>query len=100
MIKRVFGSNLKRLRLENEHTRESLAELTEVSSVQIYKLESGKSFVSASLLEKLSAVLNVEPYLFFVDQNKMVDYDLMYKSHAKLFKDHLVELIDEHIINK
>jgi len=95
MIKELFGSNLKKIRNDQNLTREKLAEIADVSADQIYKLESGNSFVSASMLEKLSNVLNVEPYEFFIDPNKTDLDDLKFKQHKEFIKSKFIKMIDE-----
>jgi len=46
-----------------------LAELCETAPSYIGEIEIGRRFPSIKLIEKISGILNVEPYRFFIDDN-------------------------------
>ncbi len=73
-IKQVFGNNLREYRKIREMSQEQLAEKLEISVKHLSTLETGKSFVSAELLEKISAILKISPsVLFYSAEEKSVD---------------------------
>ena len=45
-----------------------VAELCDTSPNYIAEIEIGRRFPSLKLIEKIGAVLNVEPYRFFIDE--------------------------------
>ena len=61
----VFISNLKTIRKERQITQEKLAELCNTDTAYIGQIETRKRFPSISLIEKIAAALNVEPYRLF-----------------------------------
>ncbi|MCD8569105.1 MAG: helix-turn-helix domain-containing protein [Geovibrio sp.] len=71
MIKEIFGYNLKKYRNSKELTQEHLAELLDVSTTQIYKMESGKSFASAEMIEKIASLFDIPPYKFFMTESDL-----------------------------
>ena len=55
-------------------SQETLSEALGISTKHLSDLENGKSFVSAELLEKISAVLHVSPSsLFYTPEEKSLD---------------------------
>jgi len=97
MLKKLFGSNLKKIRNQKGMTQEELAEKADISTVQIYKIESGKSFVSAELLETLTKVLEVEAYVFFIDSEKTDLDKIKFNEHKEFIKAKINEMLDENI---
>ena len=73
-IKQDFGNNLHEYRKARGMSQESLAEKLEISVKHLSTLETGKSFVSAELLEKISEILSVSPSaLFYSTEEKSID---------------------------
>lgn len=66
-IKKKFGANLKRLRLEKGISQESLALLADLDRTYIPSIEKGERNVSITVLEKLANALNVNISEFFKD---------------------------------
>ena len=64
-LKQIFIQNLKELRKKEGLSQIKLAEYCNVSLGYIGEIESGRKFPSIELIEKISNVLRVEPYLFF-----------------------------------
>lgn len=79
-IKTLFGSNLQAYRKLRNLSQEELAEKLSISAKHLSTLETGKVFVSAELLEKISATLNVSiSALFYSPEDKSIDdSDLSY----------------------
>lgn len=59
LLKSAFGNNLKLIRKSKGLTQEQLAELVGLNQRQLTRIETGVSFLSADVLEKLSIALNV-----------------------------------------
>lgn len=59
-IKEAFGLRLKELRKERGLTQEKLAEMVDLTSRQLSRVESGENFISAEALAKISIALQVE----------------------------------------
>ena len=59
-LKQAFGQNLRLLRKARGFTQEQLSELINLNQRQLTRVESGDSFVSSTVLEKLVVALNVD----------------------------------------
>ena len=59
-LKEIFAKNLKELRKRNKMTQEQLAELVNVAPRHISFIETGRSFPSCELLERICKVLQVD----------------------------------------
>ena len=66
-IKKKFGKNLKRLRLEKGISQESLALSADLDRTYIPSIEKGERNVSITVVEKLANALNVSFSEFFKD---------------------------------
>lgn len=66
-IKKKFGNNLKRLRLEKGISQESLALSADLDRTYIPSIEKGERNVSITVVEKLANALNVSISEFFKD---------------------------------
>jgi transcriptional regulator with XRE-family HTH domain len=66
-IKKKFGKNLKRLRLEKRISQESLALSADLDRTYIPSIEKGERNVSITVVEKLANALNVNISEFFKD---------------------------------
>lgn len=60
-ILKIFGFNLKVLRMKNGSTQFQLAEKLNVHEKHICKIETGKQNVTLKTLEKIAKALEVEP---------------------------------------
>ncbi len=64
-IPKLFGENLRRLRKDRNLTQAQLAEMLDVTQKHLSVIETGTQFVSAPLIAKISAALEVEPAELF-----------------------------------
>ena len=64
-IKKIFGSNLKKYRKALGYTQIQLAEILNVEQKHISFIESGNSFPSAGLIDKITKTLNIQPKNLF-----------------------------------
>lgn len=63
---KVLGSNVRRLRVEQELTITQFSRMSGVSRPTIYKIESGQLSVQLSHVQKLAEALCVEPFMLFI----------------------------------
>jgi len=66
-IKKKFGKNLKRLRLDKGISQESLALSADLDRTYIPRIEKGERNVSITVVEKLANALNVKISELFKD---------------------------------
>jgi transcriptional regulator with XRE-family HTH domain len=77
-IRRLFGKNLKRIRLQQGLSLLELSMKTGLTHNFINDIENGKKWLSAQSLGKFIAVLKVEPYHFFISEigdNSVIEID-------------------------
>ncbi len=80
-IKNIIGLKVKQLRSKRGLTQEKLAEYIGLQPQTIAKIETGKRFISADVLSKLSNFFDVAPYVFFIaPETKYASKDLDYIS--------------------
>ena len=72
-LKKTFGKNIRYYRFKKKYTQEKLAELLDVSTNYVSRMERGQHSASFDVIEELSKILDVEPYKFFL---KSKDADL------------------------
>jgi transcriptional regulator with XRE-family HTH domain len=68
VLKGLFVVNLKKFRKEEGLSQEALAERCDVSPNHIGQIEMGRRFPSIELIERIAAILKVEPYRLFKDE--------------------------------
>lgn len=72
--KKIFGNNLHRYRKKMGFSQEKLSEELDISIKHLSDLETGKSFVSAELLENISQTLHVSlSNLFYAPDEKLIE---------------------------
>ena len=64
-VKDIFGENLKHFRKLNKITQEELSEKLKITPTHLSRIENGKSFVTAELLDSLCLVFDISPATFF-----------------------------------
>lgn len=64
-IKKIVGTNVKKLRTAKKLTQEKLAEYIDMQVQSITFIETGRMFISSEALAALSNYFNVEPSFFF-----------------------------------
>ena len=72
-IKALFGTNLKFYRKKRKLSQEQLSEKIDISVQHLSKIERGVTFVSAELLEKLSATLEISIAQLFCKKNENIN---------------------------
>ena len=73
-IKAIFGANLKYYRKQRRLSQEALSEQLDITPKHLSTLETGATFVSAKLLEKITKILKVSASaLFYTPEEKSSD---------------------------
>jgi transcriptional regulator with XRE-family HTH domain len=75
-LKKIFIQNLKKFRNARGFSQMKLAELCGTTTNYIGAIEIGRRFPSLKLIEKISDVLEVEPYRLFIDESGKIRGDL------------------------
>ena len=84
--KQLLGARIKELRKEKGYTQQQLAELIDIDSKHLSKIEVGSSYPSLYNLEKITKVLNIEMQDLFKFEH--------HKNRDELIKD-IIELINK-----
>ncbi len=78
-LKNTFANNLKRIRKRNKLTQEQFAELVNVAPRHISFLETGRSFPSCELMERICNILHADISEFFKASEKLSREELLKK---------------------
>jgi len=77
-IKSVFGANLKYYRKKKKLSQEELSEQVGITPKHLSTIETGATFVSAELLERLTKILEVSASaLFYTVEEKSIDDSML-----------------------
>lgn len=77
-IKSIFGVNLKYYRKKNKLSQEKLSEQVGITPKHLSTIETGATFVSADLLERLTKRLGVSAsVLFYAVKEKSMDESIL-----------------------
>ncbi|MCR4822138.1 MAG: helix-turn-helix domain-containing protein [Treponema sp.] len=102
-VKEIFGENLKHLRKLNKVTQEELSERLEITPGHLSRIENGKSFVTAELLDALCVIFSITPATFFYtpqefsgDDSLFTQIDSIIDEEVKSFTLKLKEKIRKH----
>ncbi len=71
----TFINNLRQIRTEKSLTQEKLAEIAEVSTSLIGKIESGRTWPSHTTIDKLATALSIKPYELFMTKKDHLQYN-------------------------
>jgi transcriptional regulator with XRE-family HTH domain len=64
-LRQLFATNLRRLRHERKVSQEQLAHDAEVDRAYLSRVERAVTYVGLEIIEKLAAILEVDPAEFF-----------------------------------
>jgi transcriptional regulator with XRE-family HTH domain len=96
-IRRLLSKNLKRLRGIAKLSQVNLAAEADLTHNFINDIESGKKWVSAETLEKLSVALKAEPYQFFISESKWNDRGAeIFSIYLDDFHDSFEKMVNEY----
>lgn len=69
-IKKNVGQKIQKFRKKKKITQEQLAEIINIETVSLSKIKTGRSYPTSENLAKISKILEVEPFEFFISENK------------------------------
>ena len=99
-VKNIFGNNLKHFRKTNKITQEELSEKLGITPNHLSRIENGKSFVTAELLDALCVIFGISPTTFFYtpqefsgDDSLFARIDSIIDTELKNLSIHLKEKI-------
>lgn len=87
--KKIFGINLKHFRKLNNMTQEELSEKLDITSIHLGRIENGKSFVTAELLDSLCVIFNVSPATFFYTAQEFSGDDSLFARIDSIIDDEI-----------
>jgi len=73
-VSKVFGRNLRKVRLKRKMSMQKLANLADLEMSQVYRIERGKVNAKLSTIAALGKALEVEPSELFKIPNLPTDY--------------------------
>lgn len=89
-LREIFVANVRFYRKESGLSQLELAEKCGIATNYLSEIERGQKFPSVDIIEKISNVLCVPAYLFFVDGKSELDDNLILKKRNKEFCDSLL----------
>jgi transcriptional regulator with XRE-family HTH domain len=88
-IKAVFGANLKIYRRYRNLTQEQLAEMVDITPKHLSTIETGMTFVSAELLERITETLHVSASALFYAVKETLTDDSLFGKIDKIIEKEL-----------
>lgn len=100
-LRKPLGNKIKYFRKQKGLTQEQLAEKIGIETNTLSNIETGKSFMSFKVFQKLPEILEVQPYEFFVyDENITPEYKKILAGKIKNIKNVNQLLLIENLINQ
>lgn len=96
-IKKLVGTVVRELRLQNNITQEKLSEAIDMQPTGLGQIEIGRNFISSEVLSKLCEHFDVAPSVFFTPKPQfMLDEHIKYsKEIARLLPSFSAEKLHE-----
>jgi transcriptional regulator with XRE-family HTH domain len=85
-IARLFGKNLKRLRNGKKISQLTLANMADLTHNFINEIENGRKWVSSDTIARLAAILETEPFQFFIPDRTMENIN------TEIFQEYINEM--------
>lgn len=85
---------MKRIRKNKHITQEKLAEICETDTCYIGQIETFRRFPSITLIEKIAAALEVEPWILF-KYEESDNYEKQKEERIKTIKEKITEEFDK-----
>ena len=88
-IKKIFGSNLKKLRLQKKLTQEQLAELLDLQVQSISFIENGRTFISSDVYANICNFFDVSLEFMFKPefQEQTIQTKILKKEIIQMMSD-------------
>ena len=87
--KEIFGINLRHFRKLNNLTQEELSERLDITPAHLSRIENGKSFVTAELLDSLCLIFNISPATFFYTTQEFSGDDSLFSKIDTIIDEEL-----------
>jgi transcriptional regulator with XRE-family HTH domain len=94
-LKSSFGERLKHYRKQKHLSQEQLSEKADISVKHLSAIERGLNFVSAELLEKLSASLEIPVFMFFIMEGEIFYNDVQLDLIDRIIHKHLTKSMED-----
>lgn len=91
-VKEIFGENLKHYRKLSNITQEELSEKLQINPSHLSRIENGKSFVTAELLDALCIIFNITPATFFYTPHEFSGDDSLFTKIDSVIDEELTKL--------
>jgi transcriptional regulator with XRE-family HTH domain len=85
-IARLFGKNLKRIRNGKRISQLTLANMADLTHNFINEIENGRKWVSSDTIARLAAILETEPFQFFIPDRAMENIN------TEIFQEYINEM--------
>jgi transcriptional regulator with XRE-family HTH domain len=85
-IARLFGKNLKRIRNNKKISQLTLANMADLTHNFINEIENGRKWVSSDTIARLAAILETEPFQFFIPDRAMENINI------EIFQEYINEM--------
>lgn len=83
-IKRLLGQRIKELRISNNLTQEQLAEIVDIGTTSISKIETGHTHPTPESLEKIAKAFNVDLYQLYQFHHHNAPINLKAELHSMI----------------
>ena len=94
-IKKVFGTNVKYYRKKRLLSQEQLAEKLNITPKHLSTIETGATFVSAKLLEKITDQLLVSASALFYSVDDVSTDDSLHNKIDQIINEHFSKAFEE-----
>ena len=91
-VKTIFGENLKHYRKLHKITQEELSEKLGITPNHLSRIENGKSFITAELLDTLCIIFNVSPATLFLSPQEFTGDDSLFAKIDSIIDSELEKL--------
>jgi transcriptional regulator with XRE-family HTH domain len=92
--KSIFGKNLQFYRKKKKFSQEELSEKVDISVKHLSSIERGLTFVSADLLEKLAASIEIPIFCFFMNEQEIFYTDTLLNTIDRVIEKNLIQAIE------
>ena len=100
-LRKPLGNKIKYFRKQKGLTQEQLAEKIGIETNTLSNIETGKTFMSFKVFQKLPDILGIPPYEFFIyDENITTVYKEQLIKKIKQNKNSRILFLIENILNQ
>ena len=76
-IKQIVGKNIQKYRKLNNLTQEQLAEMINLETISLSRIETAKNYPTSENLTKISNILKIAPHEFFINEKKQTNTEIL-----------------------